>query len=130
MNSIWHLFTAVRSAARWIAGVLLFPIEAVVFIVDKRRKGSLLLVVRRGKVLLHRRHRGLLSGALFGRIDLLTARRHLPAAIRPVALGGDPVVVERDVAVVDQCDRGFSPIAGGDHSLVVAFGQSAGDVEP
>ena len=98
-------------------------------VVDEAGVGPLWFRMRSVERLTHPFPRGRVASlALFG-VDLLAARRDRPPAVGEITLRRHPIVVVRNLRVVDDGQTDLGTVARGDDGLVVLLGQSAGGVD-
>jgi len=90
---------------------------------------DLLVGVWLGEALAHRLQGRRLALGPFGLVYLLTPRREVPPPVGEVALGRDPVVVERAVVVLQQRHGHLRAVADTDRRLVGFLRQSTRRVQ-
>jgi len=87
------------------------------------------VVVCRGEGRLSELHRTAFAAPLLRLVDLLTARRDLPAALGEIPLRRDPAVIVRYLGVIDDRDGDLGAVARGDDGLVGLLGDPARRVQ-
>ena len=90
----------------------------------------LLVGVWLGKAVLHHGQGVRFAALSLLLLDLLTPGREVSTAVGEIALGCDPVVVERAVVVLEDGHADLRPVAGADDRLVRLLGEAARRVQP